>query len=72
MSRFILIIHTLGFFAVLIPLVYLAPHNSAASVFANFVPTAETSGYASNGLAFIVALSFANLPFIGKLSIDIP
>jgi len=64
--RFILIIHTLGFFAVLIPLVYLAPHGSAADVFINFIDPTTTSGYTSSGLAFLVALISTNLPFIGE------
>ncbi|PSS20430.1 hypothetical protein M430DRAFT_34710 [Amorphotheca resinae ATCC 22711] len=62
---FILIIHTLGFFAVLIPLVYLAPHGSAADVFKNFIDAGDTSGYSSGGLAFFVGIISTNLPFIG-------
>jgi hypothetical protein len=64
--RFILIIHTLGFFAVLIPLVYLSPHSTAKEVFSTFIDPAETSGYTSAGLAFMVGLISANLPFVGK------
>ena len=64
---FILIIHTLGFFAVLIPLVYLAPHNNASFVFKDWIDTSATSGYGSSGLAFMVGLLSTNLPFIGTL-----
>jgi choline transport protein len=64
--RFIFIIHTLGFFAVLISLVYLAPHGSAADVFVNYIDPTTTSGYTSGGLAFFVALMSSNLPFIGE------
>jgi hypothetical protein len=63
---FILIVHTLEFFAVLISLVLLAPHGSAADVFINFIDPTDTSGYTSGGLAFMVALISSNLPFIGK------
>lgn len=66
LCRFILIIHTLGFFAVLIPLVYLAPHSNASFVFKDFIDTSETSGYSSGGLAFFVGLLSTNLPFIGE------
>lgn len=58
----ILIIHTLGFFAILIPMVYLSDHNSAHTVFANFV---NSAGWDSNGLAFFVGLLSNTLPFIG-------
>ena len=61
---FILIIHTLGFFAILIPLVYLAPHGSPSFVFGTFI---NAAGWNSNGLAWFVGLISANLPFIGTL-----
>lgn len=61
---FILIIHTLGFFAILIPLVHLAPHGSPSFVFGTFI---NAAGWNSNGLAWFVGLISANLPFIGKL-----
>ncbi|KAI0813818.1 amino acid transporter [Xylaria sp. FL0064] len=35
-EAFILVLHLVGFFAVLVPLVYLAPHNSASDVFTTF------------------------------------
>lgn len=59
----ILIIHVVGFFAILIPLVHLAPHGSPASVFTEF---ANIGGYSSNGLAFFIGLISTNLPFIGE------
>ncbi|MCJ1299474.1 hypothetical protein MMC08_002266 [Hypocenomyce scalaris] len=59
---FILIIHTLGFFAILIPLVYLAPHGSPSFVFGTFI---NAAGWNSNGLAWFVGLISTNLPFIG-------
>lgn len=61
----ILILHLLGFFAILIPLVYLAPHGSPAFVFSQF---SDEAGWNSNGLAWFVGLISTNLPFIGKCS----
>lgn len=59
---FILSIHIVGFFAILIPLVYLAPHSSAEFVFTDL---ANTSGWSSNGLVWFIGLISSNLPFIG-------
>ena len=58
----ILILHTLGFFAVLIPLVILAPKGSVSFVFSEF---ANEAGWSSNGLAWFVGIISTNLPFIG-------
>jgi len=49
----VLIVHILGFFAVLIPLWVLAPRNSAASVFTEFT---NLGGWNSQGLSFMVGL----------------
>jgi choline transport protein len=49
----VLIIHLLGFFAVLIPLWVLAPRNSASQVFTEFL---NLGGWSSMGLAFMVGL----------------
>ena len=57
----ILILHTLGFFAVLIPLVYLSPHSTASFVFTEFN---NLSGYKSNGLSWFIGLISANLPLV--------
>jgi choline transport protein len=58
----ILILHTLGFFAILIPLVILAPKGSVSFVFQDF---ANQAGWSSNSLAWFVGLISTNLPFIG-------
>jgi len=58
----ILVLHTLGFFAVLIPLVILAPKGSVQFVFQDF---ANQVGWSSNGLAWFVGIISTNLPFIG-------
>lgn len=49
----VLIIHIVGFFAVLIPLWILAPRNPAEQVFTEFL---NLGGWNSNGLAFMVGL----------------
>ena len=59
----VLIVHVVGFFCILIPLVYLAPHGSAESVFATF---RNDGGWSSTGLAFFVGLSTSMYSFIGE------
>ncbi len=49
----ILVLHLVSFFGVLIPLVYLAPHNSASDVFTTF---RNNGNWPSQGLAFLVGL----------------
>jgi amino acid transporter len=49
----VLIIHIVGFFAVLIPLWILAPRNSAQEVFTEFQ---NLGGWSTTGLAFMVGL----------------
>jgi amino acid transporter len=49
----VLIIHILGFFAVLIPLWVLAPRASASDVFTTFL---NLGGWSTTGLAFFVGL----------------
>ncbi|KAJ5674493.1 Amino acid/polyamine transporter I [Penicillium maclennaniae] len=58
----ILILHIVGFFAVLIPLVYLAPHKDAEFVFGTFI---NSSGWSNSGLVWLIGLMGTNLPFIG-------
>lgn len=59
---FIFAIHVCGFFAILIPLTYFAPHSSAKFVFTFFN---NASGFSSNGLVWFISLLNCNLPFIG-------
>ena len=58
----VLMLHILGFFAVLIPLVYLAPHSTARDVFAMLK---NLGGWSSDGLSFFVGLTSSMFPFIG-------
>ena len=62
-AGFILIIHTVGFFAILIPLIYLAPHSSPSFVFEQFM---NAAGWNNNGLAWFIGLISTNLPLIGS------
>ena len=59
----ILILHMVGFLAVLIPLVYLSPHGNA-SVFTTFI---NSGGWSTNGLSFMVGLPDAVFSIIGTL-----
>ena len=61
----ILIIHVLGFFAVMIPLVYMAPHSSAKDVFTLFV---NAGGWQTTGLSFFVGIYGNVFSFLGKSS----
>ncbi|PSN69517.1 amino acid transporter [Corynespora cassiicola Philippines] len=59
----VLILHILGFFGILIPLVYLSPaHNSAKEVFTNFY---NGGSWDSRTLAFFVGLQGNALAFVG-------
>ncbi|KAI1438258.1 amino acid transporter [Xylaria sp. CBS 124048] len=51
LESFILAVHLAGFFGVVIPLVYFAPHSSATEVFTMFT---NTGGWSSDGLSFLV------------------
>lgn len=50
-ESFILILHLAGFFGVLVPLVYFAPHGTASNVFTTFL---NEGGWPSQGLSFLV------------------
>jgi choline transport protein len=57
----ILITHCIGFIVVLVPVVYLGPHESAADVFAKYL----TLGNYSPGLSFFVGLITTVFGFLG-------
>ena len=58
----ILIVHIVGFVAILIPLVYLAPHSSPQQVFTAFINEGE---WPTEGLSFFVGLVGTVFAFIG-------
>lgn len=59
-----LTIHIIGFFAVLIPLVYLGPHGSAKDVFVTFL---NEGGWSTDGLSFFVGLIASVYTFTGNV-----
>jgi choline transport protein len=59
----LLIFYIAGFFGVLIPLAYLAPHRSAAEVFTVFQ---NLGGWPSMGLSFFVGWASAIVWFVGE------
>jgi choline transport protein len=58
----ILVLHVVLFFAILIPLVVLAPHSTAEYVFTNFT---NSSGWNSSGVAWSIGLLSATYVFVG-------
>lgn len=61
-EAFILVIHVLGFFLVMIPIVSLAPISSNAFVWTEFT---NYSGYPSGGLSWLIGQSTTAVLFIG-------
>lgn len=59
----IFVIHVIGFFAIVIPLVYFAPHRSAAEVFTVFE---NGGGWSTMTLSWFVGLS-PTMPVFGGL-----
>ncbi len=62
----ILVIHIGGFFGVLIPLVYTAPHGSASEVFGQFE---NAGGWSTQGLSFFVGIVTGVYSFLGQFRI---
>ncbi|GAW20532.1 hypothetical protein ANO14919_100400 [Xylariales sp. No.14919] len=58
----ILILHVLGFFAVLVPLVYLSPHRGAEQVFTEFM---NIGGWQTQGLSFFIGIIASVFNFLG-------
>ena len=61
---FTLVVHTLGFFAMMIPLVSLSSHNSASDVFTSFI---NDGGWSNQGQSFFIGLIATAFAFLGKL-----
>ena len=63
----VLIVHILGFFGILVPLVYLTPtHNSAKQIFTTFH---NEGAWSTQTLAFFVGLQGNALAFVGTDSV---
>ena len=58
----ILVLHVLGFVAVIVPLVYLSPHGSAASVFKTVL---NEGGWPTQGLSYCVGFIGNVATFVG-------
>ena len=58
----ILILHIAGFLAILVPLVYLAPHSSPQEVFGVFV---NAGGWPTQGVSFFVGIVGIVFAFVG-------
>jgi choline transport protein len=58
----ILILHVLGFFIILIPLVYLAPKGDAKDIFTNFQ---NLGGWQTQALSFFIGLNGNAVAFLG-------
>ena len=58
----VLILHVCGFFAIIIPMVYLGDHNPASEVFGQF---ANDGGFPTQGLAFMVGMIGNMFAFTG-------
>ncbi len=58
----ILLIHTLGFFAIMIPIVYLAPRATAEEVFTTFL---NEGNWPTQGLSFFVGIIGVAFAFLG-------
>lgn len=61
----LMIFYILGFFACMIPVVYLGPHGNAASVFDTFV---NGGGFDTMTLSFFVGMTGNAFVFLGKWS----
>ena len=64
-ESFILILHILGFFAILVPLVYYAPHGNASDVFTLFL---NRGHWQTQGLSFMVGVLGPTFSFLGRYS----
>ena len=58
-----LAIHIVGFFAILVPLIYLAPHADPVEVFTSF---RNDGMWPTQGVAFLVSINAAVFDFLGK------
>lgn len=61
----ILILHLLGYFGILIPLIILGNHQPASQVFGNFLNGGDWS---TQGLSFMIGLNGAIFVFVGELT----
>jgi amino acid transporter len=58
----ILVLHLAGFFGVLVPLVYFAPHNDAQTVFTSFI---NAGGWSPQALSFLIGFPTVATSLVG-------
>lgn len=58
-----LVAHILGFFAVILPLIFTGPHQDASEVFGTFLNEGDLP---TKGLSFMVGIVGTAFPFLGK------
>ena len=59
----ILVVHVLGFFAVILPLIFFGPHQKASEVFGTFL---NKGNLPTKGLSLMVGIVGTSFPFLGK------
>lgn len=62
-ENLVLVVHVLGFVAVLVPLVYLSPHGSTASVFQTSL---NAGGWPTQGISYCVGFIGNVATFVGE------
>ena len=63
---FILVVHILGFFAVILPLIFSGPHQDASEVFRTFL---NKGNFHTKGLSFMVGIAGTAFPFLGEYTV---
>ena len=61
-----MILHVVGFFAIIVPMIYLADYSNANAIFTTF---SNEGGWPTQGLAFMTILSGAVFDFLGSDSV---
>ena len=65
MEGFVLVVHVLGFFAVVLPLIFFGQHRDVNEVFGKFM---NNGHFSTKGLSFMIGLVGTASPFLGKLN----
>ena len=65
----ILVLHVVGFFAIVIPVVHLAPISANSFVWTS---TTNYSGYASYGVSWLIGHSASAVLFVGYDGVSLP
>ena len=58
-----LVLHIVGFFAIMVPMIYLAPHGSVSYVFGTFL---NEGNWPTQGVSFMISLNVAVFDFLGQ------